>query len=565
MKTPAGFTFCLILIGAGVGCPLRQNAAFPGGDASAEAEGPPDRRSTGTGGAIGTAGAMGAVPGQGGGGAGASVGSAGYGGASAGTGGGKPVSDAGQTAPQADGPIGTQEVGTACNSGTDCASGACADGVCCTTACSESCFSCKISGLVGHCSPVAAGIAAPATHPACPKMGASTCKQNGLCDGNGGCQLYLSGEVCGTSTCSTATQMSVGASTCDGLGACKPPAAVACAPFKCKGDGSGCATVCAGDTDCQGQPCVAGSCGKVGNGSKCISGSQCISGNCVDGVCCTTSTCPTCQACNIGSAGTCGNKPAAAADSACLTTSCKTGTCDGKGACSVASDGVMCGTNRFCRTGTCGACTPNLACSPANPCKDGVTSCSSGVMVCTETTNRAANTPCGAVASCSGTTKTNAAVCTNGVCGATKETCASGCNAARNDCLRCSGSETACNGMCCAEATPFCSGSACVECLISANCPSGKPVCESRHVCGCAEKSQSNLLVNGGFDSGTQGWQAGSWSSMDAERLLGLGLDHEWASILPAGHRRHDLSCGVDHEGGRRVLDMDVSGYQLTR
>ncbi len=62
----------------------------------------------------------------------------------------------------------------------------------------------------------------------------------------------------------------------------------------------------------------------------CTTDGDCDTGHCVDGLCCETSKCGTCQACNVdaGSAGTCTNVPAGKRDP----DSCG-GTCDGNGSC----------------------------------------------------------------------------------------------------------------------------------------------------------------------------------------------------------------------------------------
>jgi len=61
------------------------------------------------------------------------------------------------------------------------------------------------------------------------------------------------------------------------------------------------------------------------NGDDCDDGSQCIDKNCVDNVCCFTSSCPDCKSCNLNGQGTCSNDPAG--------TFCTGGTCDGNGKC----------------------------------------------------------------------------------------------------------------------------------------------------------------------------------------------------------------------------------------
>ena len=683
---------CLVVL-VGVGCSLRKELEPVGVDGGSDAGGQVvatqhnDAASGQNSAPGGSGGSISIMTGSGGASSPGMVGSAGTGtgGAQVGTGtggngsGGNGVAqtqDAGSTPPgqATDGPLLMRDLGQTCSAGSDCASGNCADGVCCDSACTGSCSACNLKDFVGACTPVPADSAAPASHAACPKMAATTCKQNGLCDGKGACELYASGEVCGGGSCSATTQSAVTGSTCDGLGACKPAAAVACAPFKCKADGTGCASSCVTDTDCQGQPCVAGSCGKVANGSKCTGaaqctsgncvdgyccdlacggscqacdlagaigkcttlpanqtprsgrtactagtcgsrcdgtstscafassatscgaakcsagtataavncdgkgacptaattscgglvcsgtscktscsadtdclagtpycnagkcqagkppgrscggGGECASGNCVDGVCCTSASCGTCQACNLGTPGTCSAKASGATDPGCTTANCQT-TCNGSGACNRAPDGMMCGTNRFCRTGTCGACTPNMGCTPSNPCKTGTTSCTTGTMICNETGNMAPNTPCGAGATCSSSTKvkTSAAVCNSaGACSTTQTTCAAGCNAAGNDCLTCQAGQVACSSMCCSGSTPACLVNACVQCIADANCTLTGQVCDTtKHTCGCRKKSSTNLLPDPGFDTGLAGWSQGQLGTADADGCAG--------------------------------------------
>jgi len=109
----------------------------------------------------------------------------------------------------------------------------------------------------------------------------------------------------------------------------------------------------------------------------CTSNSQCASGFCTNGVCCAVSSCPTCQACNVGAnAGVCANVPSTASDSRCTASPpCgNTGLCNGSGACAVAGSNVSCGsqsctgstqTNATLCTGTgqCGTAT-TMSCSP---------------------------------------------------------------------------------------------------------------------------------------------------------------------------------------------------------
>jgi hypothetical protein len=92
--------------------------------------------------------------------------------------------------------------GQACISASTCASGFCADGVCCDSACTGACASCTQAGLVGKCSPYAAG-----TDPQneC-GQGAGVCKST--CDGVGSCAYAGTTVSCGN------------CQTCNGIGTC---------------------------------------------------------------------------------------------------------------------------------------------------------------------------------------------------------------------------------------------------------------------------------------------------------------------------------------------------------
>ncbi|HEY2899728.1 MAG TPA: Dickkopf N-terminal cysteine-rich domain-containing protein, partial [Polyangia bacterium] len=85
-----------------------------------------------------------------------------------------------------------KSLGAACSSG-QCADGACVDGVCCESACQDKCYACS-STLTGQpdgkCKPIQ-----PAKTPQgeCAASDASTCGQDGSCDGNGQCRKWSSG------------------------------------------------------------------------------------------------------------------------------------------------------------------------------------------------------------------------------------------------------------------------------------------------------------------------------------------------------------------------------------
>jgi len=200
--------------------------------------------------------------------------------------------------------------GEACDADAQCSTEHCSDGVCCRTECSGSCEQCDQDDALGTCSPVAAN--QPCADP--------------LCDG--------------------ASNTFTGAGSCNGAGECKTPNASSCAPFRCDADGASCATECADDMACDGQPCIAQSCGLVQNGNACMLDAQCTSSHCVDGVCCDASACPMCQTCNGGSPGRCAPVAADTADphgrcSAELA-SCMQASCNGAGACTAVAANTSC-------------------------------------------------------------------------------------------------------------------------------------------------------------------------------------------------------------------------------
>ena len=81
-------------------------------------------------------------------------------------------------------------VGTACTQGSACASGFCADGVCCNAACDGLCVTCAAQGSVGTCLPADVG-----TDPRndCADQGIASCGTDGVCDGTGACRKYSLG------------------------------------------------------------------------------------------------------------------------------------------------------------------------------------------------------------------------------------------------------------------------------------------------------------------------------------------------------------------------------------
>ena len=252
------------------------------------------------------------------------------------------------------GSCGKKRLGQVCTAGADCDSGNCVDGVCCSSASCGTCTACNVAGGAGACRPVPAGAMEP--HGGC--LPAPPCGFNGTCDGSGACRPMPAGTSCGSASCSGSTLTPVG--SCDGSGACRQTTA-SCAPYLC--GASACNTTCATNTDCvSGYTCLGGSCTNLSaNGTQCTTNTQCISGHCLEGFCCGSAACASCNSCAIpGKEGTC----SPIADG----TVCGTPNCDGAGRLHPAST---------CAAGTCKIaalldCAPYACDATALACK---TSC----------------------------------------------------------------------------------------------------------------------------------------------------------------------------------------------
>ena len=139
--------------------------------------------------------------------------------------------------------------GQTCGAPGECSSGFCVDGHCCDTACDGQCEACDISGNPGKCS----GVSGPVhgtTRTACSSGGGDICKAL-QCDGTKDrlkCASFASGldVECGPATCTAGK--ATAASTCDGAGACKPGATVACGAYAC--GAKACNSSCTRDSDC---------------------------------------------------------------------------------------------------------------------------------------------------------------------------------------------------------------------------------------------------------------------------------------------------------------------------
>jgi hypothetical protein len=114
------------------------------------------------------------------------------------------------------GTCGPKQDGQSCLQSSECQHNHCVDGVCCDQACTGQCRSCALAATMGRCTPIAAGTLDP--RGVCTAMAQSTCQTNGKCDGNGNCQNWPVGTLCGDETCSATGNIYKGPSTCNMAG-----------------------------------------------------------------------------------------------------------------------------------------------------------------------------------------------------------------------------------------------------------------------------------------------------------------------------------------------------------
>jgi hypothetical protein len=369
-------------------------------------------------------------------------------------------------------------VGHACGSFADCASGHCADGVCCNTDCNDTCKACNLTGTSGTCTVIPTGIEDPGT---C----SSDANQPRFCDGSGVCTngAKPNGKPCTAAGQCTSTFCVDGtccssncANTCYSCGL--PGTLGSCYPIPAGQPDHSATTTCDGTSQyCTGS----GTCGmnKKVNGLPCGAASECGSGYCVDGTCCNSSCTGLCQACNVpGSLGSCVNVPAGTQDPNSTPSTCVGSQyCDGSGVCQsgLKANGTTCAMDTECGsahcadgvccdsgcTGTCTACNlpgskgscvsvgagmtdPNgsPACTSPNYC-NADRSCTSG--------KRANGSACGSASECASGNCVDK-VCCDSACAGTCQTCSTGtCGlvpAGMDPRGNCKGTLAACGGTC---------------------------------------------------------------------------------------------------------------------
>lgn len=336
--------------------------------------------------------ASGGASGSNAGGAGAQSGTAGTAGSPGGSGGGTGLG-----------------LGEPCLDGGECASGFCADNVCCDASCSGTCEACvaTLTGGVadGTCAHVIAG-----TDPEdeCPDQGIASCGTDGSCDGAGACRFYAQGLECEGPSCTAGVKTQP--RTCDGAGTCESNGTVNCNPASC--DGNVCSGQCSSDASCDStQYCdlTSGDCEpKRPDGDPCQPNKpgECQSGFCSDGVCCDSACDSPCERC--GSDGVCSFAAAGAdPDGDCpddgVASCARDGACDGAGDCRMYADATV------CSPASCSASTQTNAsqCDSGSCTAQGTTDCSP--YLCGSTT---CLTSCGGDGDCVGTHYCSGSTCT---------------------------------------------------------------------------------------------------------------------------------------------------------
>jgi hypothetical protein len=430
------------------------------------------------------------------------------------------------------GSCGPKPRGAVCSKDSECASGFCADGLCCNVACKGACVSCNQTGREGSCWPIDTN--RPDPHGICAMQAAATCGTTGACDGIGGCARYAPETVCVPPSCAGDRLNTAG--TCNGLGSCRMPGVQNCEPYHCSENA--CISACTSNADCvDGRACEEGSCGKKTNGQPCSATAECLSNFCVDGVCCADSCQGACRSCALPSApGVCTPVSAGSDDPHRTCTfqppeSCGTdGTCDGAGACRRHRPGTVCAAahcenNVFSPESTCnatGACVApdTIACVPfacnGAQCFDACTvdaNCSPG-NVCTG--NSCGKKPNGAL--CSDRADCLSDICAQGVC------CA-----------------TACSGPCRSCALPATMG-ACMNVPTGAPDPAGTCMVTSEAGCGTNGRCEAGACQR--YPQGAR-CLAASCPATGTTLTPESTCDGAGACVTPAASSCFPFACGA--------------------
>jgi hypothetical protein len=376
---------------------------------------------------------------------------------------------------------GPKQDGQPCSASSECQHNHCVDGVCCDQACTGACRSCSLTMSLGRCTPIAAGT--PDPRQMCETTAQSTCKTNGKCDGNGGCQTWPVGTLCADESCTANVYKAP--STCNASGQCVAPDLIPCSPYVCNGTAR-CFNACTNNTQClTPNTCATNSCGLKELGAMCSAANECKSSFCAQGVCCDQACNSACKSCVAGMQGHC--------------TNVATGANDPAGICQV-QDQSSCGTNGKCEAGQCQRWAPGTVCKGAtcpsttnqftaiSTC-DGsgacVTPAATGCFPYTCATDRC-NPICTTDAMCQ-----YPAVCVNGSCGLKPDgaACAAAAECIHNFCEQGICCQTACQGTCKSCALSTSRG-------VCSNIPAGSPDVLSR----CPDQGSTSCGTDGKCD-----------------------------------------------------------------
>jgi hypothetical protein len=262
----------------------------------------------------------------------------------------------------------------------------CPDRYACNVLCTGGCTNANIQCGTGTCGlQCGMGGVCTGTHVSC---GGNTCSAS--CNGTTNFPTVACGGSCACTTC----QLPNG-QTCANNGQCKsgncPPQDGVCCNLPCLGTCSACLASKTGSTtgtcddvtagtnpdgDCVGASTCNGSgaCTLLPNGSPCATGSQCQSGICPtqDGLCCSSACNGLCQSCTGmftgGIDGTCAN----ILNGLDPTNECAGAACNGSGACNLAPNGSSCTSDSQCMNGNCPA-NVHVCCD--QPCNGTCQSC----------------------------------------------------------------------------------------------------------------------------------------------------------------------------------------------
>src|SRR5262249_4622792 len=140
------------------------------------------------------------------------------------------------------------------NSGAECTTGFCVDGVCCDSGCSGQCEACNVSGHVGTCS----ALVDAAPHDPKPKCKSDKSVCGGTCDGTARTECVCPGLSVSCRDAKCENGVAVAGASCNGTGACPAETSTTCGN-PCVGNF--CATDCANSLQCNlGEFCQAGRC-----------------------------------------------------------------------------------------------------------------------------------------------------------------------------------------------------------------------------------------------------------------------------------------------------------------